>query len=133
MRAAPINEALAMGNGLDDDAHLVYGPLDIDVGGYTATVNGRDVPLTATEFRLLVELAGHPNRVMRHDELAERLGRRNAWEGQGTNTVRVHVAHLRAKLHSAGCDCIGTVYHVGYRFTPPQMTDEVVGGTVRRA
>ena len=43
-----------------DDPVLHVGDLEIDVGGFVARKSGRDLALTATEFRLLVELDAAP-------------------------------------------------------------------------
>ena len=45
------------------DPALRVGDLEIDVGGFAARKGGRELALTATEFRLLVELARRPGQV----------------------------------------------------------------------
>ena len=47
--------------------------LDIDAAGFRVTQSGRPVELTATEFRLLVELARNPERVVSREGLLERV------------------------------------------------------------
>src|SRR5687767_16017655 len=39
------------------EPHIVVGDLEIDAGAFRATKGGKDLELTATEFRLLHELA----------------------------------------------------------------------------
>ncbi len=48
------------------------GPLQIDLTRFTACKDGRELALTATEFRLLAELARHPGQVFTRDVLLER-------------------------------------------------------------
>lgn len=88
------------------------GPIKIDAARHEVTVDGVNVALTALEFRLLLELAKHPGRVRRRDELLERV-----WGHSGeveSRTVDTHVKRLREKLGAAG-RWIETVRGVGYR------------------
>ena len=90
---------------------LVHGSLTLDCGARSATVDGRPVALTYTEFNLLEALLKTGGRVLGRTELLAQ-----AW-GQAeygpSRTVDVHVAQLRAKLGDA-CP-IETVRGVGYR------------------
>src|SRR3990172_8481497 len=89
------------------------GPVNIDIGKSTASVEGKVLSLTATEFRLLVELAKSPGRVLTREVLLDRV-----W-GEGCfvidRTVDTHMTRLREKLGDHG-DCIETVRGFGYRF-----------------
>jgi len=95
------------------------GGLEIDEGGFRATRHGEHLDLTATEFRLLAELARHPGRAMSRDLLLE-----NVW-GYGylgdSRLVDVAVQRLRAKIEEepANPRLIVTVRGVGYRFEDP--------------
>jgi two-component system KDP operon response regulator KdpE len=51
-----------------DDGRLV-----IDVGRRLAIVRGREVPLSATEYKLLELLARHPGQVLTHDQILEQV------------------------------------------------------------
>ena len=51
------------GGGGDLPARLELGPVTIDVAGRTVARDGREIPLTRTEFDLLVELAHRPGQV----------------------------------------------------------------------
>jgi len=92
---------------------VALGDLVLDVDARTRTRRGEPVPLTATEFNLLVALLRARGRVLGRSELLAQ-----AWGQAGygpSRTVDVHVAQLRAKL---GDDCpIETVRGVGYRVT----------------
>lgn len=92
---------------------LEFPGLVIDVAGYTVQADGKDVPLTATEFRLLKLLASNPGRVFSREYLLEEV-----WGGDVAvfdRTVDSHIQRLRKKLGSAG-EMIETVWGVGYRF-----------------
>lgn len=91
---------------------IVVGPLVIDVSAHRVTVSEEEIPLTALEFRLLLDLATRIGRVQSRDALLERV-----WgyaPGVETRTVDTHVKRLREKLLSAA-DYIETVRGVGYR------------------
>lgn len=97
------------------EAALNVGDLEIDVGGFLARKGGRDLALTATEFRLLVELARHPGQVLTRDVLLARVWH---YEHLGdSRLVDVAVQRLRAKIEDdpARPATISTVRGVGYR------------------
>lgn len=93
---------------------LVAGPFTVDEDGYTASVSGRDLDLTYTEFELLRYLVAHPGRVLTRDILLA-----NVWGYDyygGSRTVDVHIRRLRAKVGPEYEGHIQTVRSVGYRF-----------------
>jgi DNA-binding response OmpR family regulator len=57
----------------------------------------RVVSLTSTEFDVLALLAQNADRVVPRTRITRRLRRR---AGQGTETLRVHVSHLRRTIES---------------------------------
>ena len=89
------------------------GDIAIDKQGYKAWVGKEEVSLTATEFKLLLELMENPGKVMTRDTLLS-----NVWgysyEGYA-RTVDTHIRRLREKLGKAG-DSIETVRGIGYCF-----------------
>jgi two-component system phosphate regulon response regulator PhoB len=88
------------------------GPIQIDSTAHRVTVDGREIELTATEFKLLSLLAERKGRVQPRNLLLE-----SVWEAAPdiqTRTVDMHVQRLRAKLGPAG-DLIETVRGFGYR------------------
>jgi two-component system response regulator MtrA len=95
------------------------GDLEIDEDAIQARRDGAPVPLTATEFRLLAELARRPGRVLSRDVLLEAV-----W-GYGylgdSRLVDVAVQRLRAKVERdpARPALIVTVRGVGYRLEQP--------------
>jgi two-component system phosphate regulon response regulator PhoB len=91
--------------------------LRIDPSTFEATLRGVPLPLTATEFRLLLTLVQRRGRVQSRRELL-----RTVWdyEFEGyARTVDTHVRRLREKLgDDAGL--VETVRGVGYRFREPE-------------
>jgi two-component system phosphate regulon response regulator PhoB len=89
--------------------------LQVDVSRHLATVRGRRVELTATEFKLLVLLLQRIGHVQSRDQLL-----RDVWEYEthiDTRTVDTHIRRLREKLGPAA-KYLDTVRGVGYRFSP---------------
>ena len=94
---------------------LEVGPIRIDQPRHEVTVDGALVHMTPIEFKLLVELARYPGRVVTHRQL-----HRNVW-GPGavesSHYLRVHVAALRRKIERdpAQPRWLVTEAGVGYR------------------
>jgi two-component system phosphate regulon response regulator PhoB len=91
---------------------ITVGHMSIDVPAHRVSVAGEEIPLTALEFRLLMDLATRMGRVQSRDALLERV-----WgyaPGIETRTVDTHVKRLREKLGAAS-QYIETVRGVGYR------------------
>jgi DNA-binding response OmpR family regulator len=97
------------------DSVLDVGDLEVDVGAFIARKDGRDLALTATEFRLLVELMRRPGQVFTREVLLARV-----WDHEDlgdSRSVDVAVQRLRAKIEDdpARPTTISTVRGVGYR------------------
>lgn len=111
LRVAAILRRVRAGH--DDAADVKQlGPLRIDSTAHRVTVDGREIDLTPTEFKLLLLLAERKGRVQPRNLLLEIV-----WEAAPdiqTRTVDMHVQRLRAKLGEAG-DLIETVRGFGYR------------------
>jgi two-component system phosphate regulon response regulator PhoB len=91
---------------------LAVGPIEIDRAEHRVRVDGAEVELTATEYKLLVLLAERRGRVQDRAKLLE-----SVWEAAPdvqTRTVDMHVQRLRSKLGAAG-DLVETVRGFGYR------------------
>ncbi|MFN4059723.1 MAG: winged helix-turn-helix domain-containing protein [Paracoccus hibiscisoli] len=89
---------------------LHWNGIDLDPAALTATRDGAALRLSRREFAILHALIDQPGRILSRAQLEERL---YGWqEDVESNTVEVHVHHLRAKL---GRDVIQTVRGVGYR------------------
>lgn len=85
----------------------------IDRHRHRASVQGDEVPLTPTEFRLLEVLLRQPGRAFsRHDLMDAALGEEAVVLER---TIDVHIKSLRRKLGAAG-ELVQTVRGVGYRF-----------------
>lgn len=93
---------------------LEAGPLRIDLARREVTVEGREVRLTPTEYRLLALLARHAGKVLTHRQILREVWGPNATEA---HYVRVHMAELRKKIEAdpARPRLLVTEPGVGYR------------------
>jgi two-component system phosphate regulon response regulator PhoB len=94
------------------EARLQIGSLELDPVQHRVWVQKKEVPLTATEFKLLEYLLKSHGRVLTRDLLLDKVWGYDA--AVTTRTVDTHVKRLREKLGIGG-DCIETVRGVGYR------------------
>ena len=92
---------------------LTHQNISVDQLNHIATLDGNELTLTPTEFKLLWNFLKHPGRPLRRNELMDmsRGEDANALE----RTIDVHIRSLRHKLGASG-NLIETVRSVGYRF-----------------
>jgi DNA-binding response OmpR family regulator len=95
-------------------ARISVSGLEMDLRKRLAALDGRDLGLTPTEFRLLWILAGEPGRVFERSQLT-RWCHRGGQHGIRMRTIDVHVKSIRNKL-GAQAGLVETVHGVGYRF-----------------
>jgi DNA-binding response OmpR family regulator len=91
--------------------------LEIDPGGFVVRRHGREVALTATEFRLLLELARRPGQVFTRELLLDLV-----WNHDflgDSRLVDVAVQRLRAKIEDDPTQpqLIRTVRGAGYKLS----------------
>lgn len=93
---------------------LVAGDVKLDTVSRTVSVDGKKVELLPLEFGVLEFLMRHPNRVVSHSELVERV-----WKSDSiatTEAVRTLMVALRKKIGGAGKQSlIKTVHGLGYK------------------
>jgi len=102
---------------------LAFSGLRVDRVRHLVEVDGKEVHLTPTEFRLLWCLASHPGRVFSRAELLDRIW---GYDSESdARTVDVHIKRLRKKTEASGSRpfAISTVWGMGYKFeTRPTAT-----------
>lgn len=108
--------------GVEPTEPLVLGDLTIAFAERRVSVAGRPVPLTATEYNLLAELAIHAGRVVTHEQLLARVWGPN--DARDIRVIRTHLTRLRRKL---GDDASNPTYivaepRVGYRFVTSETS-----------
>jgi two-component system, OmpR family, KDP operon response regulator KdpE len=92
------------------------GSLAIDLARHLATLNGEEVKLTATEFKLLAYLAAHADRVLTHQAILTQV-----WgfaESDHIEYLRVYIGQLRRKIELDPDEpqVLITDPGIGYRF-----------------
>ena len=96
-----------------DQNLLEFGPIAMNLDAHDVSVEGKNILLTALEFKLLKHLLKRKGRVQTRDQL---LG--DVWgyiSEVTTRTVDTHIKRLREKLGKPG-ELIQTIRGVGYRF-----------------
>ncbi|RED53167.1 response regulator transcription factor [Cohnella lupini] len=96
---------------------VTSGNLLLNIGEMRLENNGRDVPLSITEFRLLALFMTHPRSVLSKDQIIQHVWPDGA-EVLDDNTVAVNIRRLREKIEDnpQTPQFIVTVRGAGYRW-----------------
>lgn len=100
----------------DTDAIVHYGNVAINITKGKVLKNGKDVHLTALEYRLLLTLVNNEGRTLTRNQLLESI-----WDVSGDfvndNTLTVYIKRLRAKIEDdpRNPTIIKTVRGIGYK------------------
>lgn len=95
---------------------LELGDVKIDTGGGTVTKDGKEIFLSALEYRLLLVFANHKGMVLSRTNLLEEI-----WDAAGEyvndNTLTVYIKRLREKIETDAQNpvIIKTIRGLGYR------------------
>ena len=107
---------------------LQFGDLVLYPARYTATLAGKDLGLTLTEFKLLNFLVQNAGRAFSRTRLMHEVW---GYDCNGrVRTVDVHVRRLRAKLGTEHDSMVDTVRGVGYMAVTPPQPQWVVGDQI---
>ena len=124
---ARVRAALRRTRGASDagtsPAPVAFGPLSIDLAGRSVSRGGSEIPLTRTEFDLLVELIQRPGQVLTRDQLLDRVW---GYDYLGdSRLVDVAIGRLRAKVEHdpVNPELILTVRGSGYKAARPASAD----------
>lgn len=95
---------------------IAFGDIQVDFARMRATKNGRQVVLTAHEFKLLRFFLDNPDRVLGREELLTEVWGYNSYPT--TRTVDNQILKLRQKLEENPANPVHfcTVHGAGYRF-----------------
>ncbi|OSP55203.1 hypothetical protein BV911_08720 [Pseudoruegeria sp. SK021] len=105
-----------------DDRVLAQGALNMDARCHLVTWQGRRVPLTQTEFRVLQALARRPGHVKTREQLLD------VAYGDGGDvedrSIDSHIKRLRKKIRTVDPEfaAIETLYGIGYRYAHPRQS-----------
>jgi len=101
----------------DTTSQVQFNDLIIDLRRHEASLSGKLMPLTPTEFKLLETFVRSPERTFTRQELVERVF---GWDYEGLErTVDAHIMNLRKKLNPdrKRPSFISTVFGIGYKFS----------------
>jgi DNA-binding response OmpR family regulator len=117
---ARLRAVMRRASGFDDEPAVIRlgDRLEIIPGEGVVRRDGREIDLTATEFRLLCELASSPGRLFSHDILLD-----SVWDYPSfgdAKLVSVHISRLRAKIEDdpSNPEHVLTVRGLGYKVAP---------------
>lgn len=109
-------QAVLRRSGAAKNETIKAGILELDPTGHRVDLDGSEVRLGPTEFRLLKFLMTHADRVYSRTQLLDRVWGANIYVEE--RTVDVHIRRLRKALSGPGVDrYIQTVRGSGYRFS----------------
>ena len=92
---------------------LQYKGAMLNTASNTLTFEGREIPLSKNEYRILLTLMENKCNVVSRERLMEKLWQTDSFVDE--NTLTVNVGRLRKKLDAAGLnDFIETKFGVGY-------------------
>ncbi|HSE44827.1 MAG TPA: response regulator transcription factor [Gemmatimonadales bacterium] len=97
---------------------VTSGALQINPRQGLVTLNGEEIPLTTTEFRLLEQLAERAGEVVSRETLLERVWGNDFLDD--TRLLDVHVSRLRSKIEENPTrpQHVVTVRGLGYKLSP---------------
>jgi two-component system OmpR family response regulator len=101
-----------------ESSRLTFEDIELDEDAHEVSRAGKNVELTATEYRLLRYLMLNPRRVLTRSQLLEHV-----WEydfGGDARVLETYVSYLRKKLDVHGPPLIHTVRGVGYALRQPR-------------
>ena len=92
---------------------LTAGPIEVVVEDFTVRLDGKEVTLSPTEFKLLVALLEAKGHVLSKQQLLEDI-----WSmgfADQTNVVETYISYLRKKLHTDSFQGIKTIRGFGFK------------------
>ena len=108
---------LQLGGGAVRESVLSIGPISLDDGSKTVTLDGEPVNLTPREYEILKLLMQNPGRVFHPRDLYRKVWNEEPYGAE--STVAVHIRHLREKLEidPASPRYIRAVWGQGYKIS----------------
>lgn len=104
-------------NGAASSERIVVGDIELSESSRSAKLGGEDLSLTSVEFGLLLELVKHAGKVIRKEDLSEKVLERKL--SPYDRSLDMHISNLRKKVsnHPDGSERIKTIRSVGYIYT----------------
>ncbi|MCR5628500.1 MULTISPECIES: response regulator transcription factor [Eubacterium] len=114
-RAQNYNVALEQNENKNEEEKYLINGLEINASKHTVTLYDEVLDLTPIEFNIVLYLARHEGMAVSSEELFEAVWKEKYFDSN--NTVFVHIARIREKMHenSRKPIYIKTVWGVGYK------------------
>jgi two-component system, OmpR family, response regulator len=100
---------------IDTPKSLSVGPITVDLESVSVKLQGEVVPMSPTEFKLLVALIENKSRVVSRQFLMDEV-----WEmgfAESASVVDTYISYLRKKLHTSDFEGIRTIRGFGFQIT----------------
>jgi PAS domain-containing protein len=99
----------------DPRESYIFDRIRVHVSHQVIKYDGKTIPFSATEFRLMVYLCRNEDRLITKEQLVREVWRK---KDQTTRTVDMYISRVRKRLKDAGCtkDYIRTLHGQGYVF-----------------
>ncbi len=98
---------------------LQFGDISVDVRNQSVTLEGKEIALTSTEYKIFLELLSKRGEIVNREQLAQRfLSLRNS----SARTLDVHINSLRKKL-GENSNNLKTIRGRGYMFKEASRED----------
>jgi two-component system, OmpR family, response regulator len=102
----------------DESSRLTFGDLELDEETREVSRSGRDIDLTATEYRLLRYMMCNPRRVLTRTQILDHVW--NYDFGGDARVLETYISYLRKKVDVEDPPLIHTVRGVGYSLRMPR-------------
>lgn len=101
--------------GVKSNQILSLGGLELETDSFTLRKNGKIVPLTSSEYKIMAKLMYSPGRIFTRSQLYECIG--GDYYESDDSTVMVHISNIRAKIEDEPSHpgYIKTVRGLGYK------------------
>lgn len=111
---ARITVALRKHTETDNSGCVIFRDIVLDLTSHTATVDGKPVKLTKTEFAILKLLMQNPSQVIAKSTILDKISLDTP--DCVESSLKVHISNLRRKLREAsGSDYIEAVWGIGFK------------------
>ncbi len=110
-----IRRYVSLGGAVQKDSVITTGGLSLDLEAKKVTVDGEEVRLTATEYKIIEYLMINMDKTLSSNQIYENVWNENAFSTE--KTVTVHIRRIREKIEidTKNPKYLKVVWGIGYR------------------
>ncbi len=112
---ARLNALLSSPRMFSEEKDISFGPLVMSPTSFEASLNGQNLDLTPTEFRILWLLVNHPGKVLSRSQIIDEVHGKDCFLTEKSIDFQIH--GLRRKMGEHSC-MLMTVRGVGFKLSP---------------